>query len=260
MRAHAEWVLKTSWLVYPLTQWLKLPEVWRVRILLPAVLVSSVSSVGYLLLAPAKPHVSVSVAQTAEPATSSVKVLPALSSVALLELTQHLQNSEINQRHGQFNLSFTSKWQPFAEFSNQIMQSNLAPLSYRMQWQPRSVATLPATKKEFNVQLQLAPGVYRKPEDEVIRWLPQANTSDKVTTLNTLQCPAPPLPDFTLQASWPSRGYIQVLLNGRSERIEINQLLGKSWQLLRIGSDSLGFSWHNAGSACHKEKTITVAI
>ena len=263
MSTRGEWVLKITWLVYPLTLWLKLPGAWRVRVVLPAVIISSLSVAGYVVsVEAAKPPTNdmmPDIASTSNWAGSRAAILPGLSSVALLETTRHLNNPEVHQQHGQFNLTFTTGWEPFAEFSNQIVQSNLAPISYRLQWQPQTDAGVSPTAREFKVQLQLSPGVYQLRETDPALWVPE-NTQNQTPPLSLPQCPTPPAPDFILQASWPSRGYIQVIFNGQDERIEINQLLGNSWQLLRIGSDSLGFRLHNADASCDNQRTITVAI
>lgn len=268
MNAQAEWVLRMPWLVQLLSLWLKIP---KISLVLSVMIVLSLLFTSYHLSAwlnytrpvAATPVDNLSQTQTISTA-ASISRLPDVSGFTLYELAQQLGNPEISQQGGKFNLNFTTSWQSFAEFINQIAQSSFAPESYRMQWGPLNPNLSPSVLDDLTMQLDLAPGGYLEHSKQVMP-LPPANQSkttqvEEYASSATPACIPPPPPEFILQASWPSRGYIQVHSEGRIERVSVNQMLQKSWQLLRISSDSLEFRWHNIDSPCNNQKPVTVAI
>lgn len=266
MNAHSEWVLRMSWLVPLLNLWLKVP---KTGLALTFIMLLSLLVGGYHLSAwlhytassptlPASSTTAFNLAQApANQSAARASRLPDLTSFALYELAQPLGSPEISQQGDRFTLDFAANWSSFAEFINQIAQTSFAPESYRMQWESSLIADLA-------VQLDLVPGGYLTHNKQAIS-LPPASQSNAPQVENTMNlappaCTSPPPPKFILQASWPSRGYIQVHSEGRVERISVNQMLQNSWKLLRIGSDSLEFRWQAPNPACNNPAPVTVAI
>lgn len=254
MNAHAEWMLKVTWLVQLLTLWLKIP---KTGLTLTCIILLSLVVGGYHLLAwkntfPPEPALPRPV--TANQSIARTPQLPDLTSFALYELAQPLVAPQISQQGEKFSLDFAASWPVFADFINHIGRSSFAPESYHMQWQPMGVAT----------QLDLATGRYLAHNLQVIvlpfSSQPTIKQMDDTAHQDPPTCPHPPSPEFTLQASWPSRGYIQVFSEGRLERINVNEVLQNSWKLLRIGSDSLEFRWQAPNLACNNSPPVTVAI
>lgn len=257
MNAHAEWVLRMPWLVQLLNLWLQIPKTGLALlfIMLLSLLVSGYHLSAWLHYTVSEP--TLSVPSTATQPAAHISRLPDLTSFALYELTQPLGSAEISQQGDRFTLDFAASWPSFAEFINQIAHSSFAPESYRLQWEPSPIADL-------TVQLDLVPGGYLTHNKQAIS-LPTVSQSKAPQVEDTINlappsCISPPPPEFTLQASWPSRGYIQVYSEGRVERISVNQMLQNSWELLRIGSDSLEFRWQAPNPACNNAAPVTVAI
>ncbi|MCC5879946.1 MAG: hypothetical protein JJU03_08645 [Idiomarina sp.] len=252
-----DWVFKLPWLTPLLSAWLHLPRKLR-RAVTAATLTGALLVVAHQYwrhhnqpLPVAMPTTPVSAIDNSPAAPR----LPALSSAMLYEFMRELQSPAMTQQRESFSLTFSANWRAFATFTNQIAQSNLAPQNYQLRW-TRAANDAPLVTME----LQLAPGRYQDNSAQPIALSEPDERTPATTADHGRDCQVAVFPDMTVQAVWPSRGYIQIIFNGRSERLAVNQMLEYSWQLLRIGSESVEFRWHAASPSCPQGESFTVAL